>query len=193
MTSSGNVTIISGCCNIWTGPRHVRIANERTSRGEGEGEGVVCAPARPGNYGNKTKPKRVTGAASNGRQPGRIITRSSTLSTRFYPQHCWSTPATTERFLTQRERRDRTGPWHCRGRHGAYSRYHKNRTEAKCLWYGEPSAKTICVQRQVLILRVNTYTSWIDVENELIVSGLLNYKRRLAHDIIITVHQAILS
>jgi hypothetical protein len=79
MSPSRNVTNISGCCNIWTGPRHVWVVKERA---RGGGERFARQSARPCNYGNKTKPKRVTGAASNGTQPGRIITRSSTP---FYP------------------------------------------------------------------------------------------------------------
>jgi hypothetical protein len=59
--------------------------------GEGKsklGKRVDCPPPAlpPALVTMATKPNQnVTGAASSGREPGRIITRSSTLSTRLYP------------------------------------------------------------------------------------------------------------
>jgi hypothetical protein len=73
------------------------------------GKRVDCHPsAHP--VAMATKPNQnVTGAASSGRQPGRIITRSTTLSTRLYLQQCWSTPSYCRAFSYTKEKRKRWG------------------------------------------------------------------------------------
>lgn len=96
MASGGNTSNISVCCNIWTGPRYGRVVGGR----RGQGSIARLAPVTMA-----TKPNQnVTGAASNGRQSGRIITRSTTLSTLLYSPRALVYSSYCEAFCYTKEK-----------------------------------------------------------------------------------------